>query len=145
MTDWTGRRIQNGYLVGPDGKVIRPLLMSEEAGIALVQTFGGIYDESCPEYYLYDDEEAESIIAWMVDNWLGKVNQLQVWWKTSSYEERLVLVKQHFDNLTTAAKAKYPTAEALANIENITDAIHTTPFLGYDLVKNPDITFPPLQ
>jgi hypothetical protein len=56
--------IKDGYLlIGSDGKVIRELFASEQAGISIAKTFGR-YDERRLEDYLFTPEQLAKAEGW---------------------------------------------------------------------------------
>jgi hypothetical protein len=108
----------NCALLGPDGKFIRSLLPSEEAGISLWDTFHPGYADEHVDEMIYHGEELEKRLAWMEKDKKGREHFI-AWWKSASYEQRLVVVKRWYDTLYPQIRAERAPAEEVANIANI--------------------------
>lgn len=110
-------------LVGPDGKVIRELLPSEMAGISLYDTFHPGYADDHVEEMIYDEQEVERRRAWI----RGKEKEKEhfiAWWKSATYEQRLVVVKRWYDILLPHIRAERAPAEDVASIADISSDWH---------------------
>ena len=110
-------------LVGPDGKVIRQLLPSEMAGIILSDTFHPGYADDHVEEMIYDEQEAAKHLAWMHDREEQK-ERFAAWWKSATYEQRLVVVKRWYDILLPHIRAQHTPAEDVASIADISSDWH---------------------
>lgn len=108
----------NCALLGPDGKFIRSLLPSEAAGISLWDTFHPGYADDHVDEMIYHGEELEKILAWMEKDKKEREHFI-AWWKSASYEQRLVVVKRWYDILYPQIRAKRAPAEEVANIADI--------------------------
>jgi hypothetical protein len=105
-------------LLAPDGKVIRNLLPSEQAGISIADTFNPGYADDHVQEMLYDDEEFKRRRAWMDKREKGE-EQFAAWWKSATYEQRLVVVKRWYDILYPHIRTQRAPAEDVANIADI--------------------------
>ena len=84
-------------LLDVDGKVIRPLLDGEIAGIGeYASRYGQGYVDDHLEEMICSEEEAARGLAWMERDRKNTENFI-AWWKSTSYEERLALVKKHYE------------------------------------------------
>jgi hypothetical protein len=110
-------------LVGPDGQVIRQLLPSEMAGIILEDTFRPGYADDHVEEMIYDEQKAAQHLAWMRDQ--GKEEEHFIaWWKSATYEQRLVVVKRWYGILLPHIRAECARAEDVASIADISSDRH---------------------
>jgi hypothetical protein len=110
-------------LVGPDGKVIRELLPSEMAGIILYDTFHPGYADDHVEEMIYDEQEVERRRAW-IRGQEKEEEHFIAWWKSATYEQRLVVVKRWYDILLPHIRAERAPAEDVASIADISSDWH---------------------
>jgi len=118
--------IKGGYLLmGPNG-FIRELLPSEQATISLLDTFNPVgYAETHLEQVLVPQEEAERSLAWMRED-DKRTEAFSVWWKTATYEQRLVIVKKYFNHLLPEVLSRWGSAEDVAGTDDIGSKFYCT-------------------
>jgi hypothetical protein len=110
-------------LLGPAGQVIRQLLPSECAGINLYDTFQPGYADDHVEEMLLPPEEADRHLAWMRDS-EKRTEAFVVWWKSATYEQRLVIVKKYFDRLLPEVQSRWGPAEDVASTDDISSKFY---------------------
>ena len=109
------------FVLGPDGKVVRPLSDGEIAGMIIEETFnpnGTRYIEDYLGEFPYDEQEVKRRRACQRDQ-EEKQERFIAWWKSVSYEGRLAVVKGWYDTLSPHIRAGEAPAEDVANIADI--------------------------
>jgi|SRR5580658_95188 hypothetical protein len=107
-----------GLLLGSDGQVIRKLFDSEMAGISIADTFQPGYADDHVEEMVYGEQEVERMTALMRDH-EKTLEAFTSWWKTATYEQRLVVVKRYYDILFPHIRAEKAPAEDVFNFADI--------------------------
>jgi len=74
------------------------------AGISVYDTFHPGYADDHVKEMIYDDEEFKRRRAWM-DRREKEKEQFATWWKSATYEQRLVVVRRYHDNLIPHIRA----------------------------------------
>jgi hypothetical protein len=105
-------------LLGPDGQIIRQLLPSEMAGVSVCDTFQPGYADNHVEEMLLSPEVAEQHLAWLERD-KKEQEHFIAWWKSATYEQRLVVVKRWHDTLSPHSRPQQTPAEDVANIADI--------------------------